>query len=152
MATNLQTDLSGPTAPAVSGDTLNSPEGPGVSTGEVWGLGVSSSRRSCRISLTVSRIIARRLTGSGAMSSAEFLDRFGEDGSSDPPSAIWRVVVDVRDRDATGYKKMVALLLARVQNCNYYPRACALDHTLRAPLWHGTLWDTPMMLTSSNFT
>ena len=100
---------------------------------ETWGPGVSSSRCFCRIFLTVSQIIVRRLTGSRAMTSAEFLARLWEDGSIDSPSAIWRIVVHVRDEK--GYK-LVVLLLARVQNCNYYPCACALYHMLCTPLWH----------------
>ena len=63
-------------------------------TGEVWGPGVSSSRRSCSISRTVSRIKARMSVGSGVESSVEVLVRLGEAEADGSLSAIWLTVGD----------------------------------------------------------
>ena len=76
--------------------TVNSPEWLGVSPGEVRGPEGSSSRRSRRTSLTVSRIIARKLVGFIATSSVAVLAHLGEDGSICSPSAMSRDVVDER--------------------------------------------------------
>ena len=75
------------------------------------------------------------LVGFITTSSVAVLARLGEDGSMCSPSAMSRDVVDERVEGKAMEKepKPVVLLLARVQNCNYYPRACVLPNAFRAP-------------------